>query len=85
MNKDQIYSLCEAVADIAYIAGQQNFYSGDSRSDISTFIEWAKEFERINNSIQWGVDEGMDYIDAIYSFTIKKINSVSLNENINGS
>lgn len=45
MTEAKIYSLCEAVADIAYLAGTMGYYSGDSRADISEFIRLAKKFE----------------------------------------
>lgn len=70
---DKTYSLCEAVADISYIAGNKKYYSGDSRSDIAKFIEWAKEFERINKSVNWGVDDDKDYIESINEFALLKI------------
>ena len=34
--------LYQTIADIAYLAGQKNIYSGDSRADISAFILWAE-------------------------------------------
>jgi hypothetical protein len=74
MTKKQVYSLCEAVADIAYIAGTKKHYSGDSRKDISDFIKWATEFEEINKGVRWGEDEGKeDYIEAITDFAYQKI------------
>lgn len=75
MEQDEIYSLCEAVADIAYIAGQEGYKTPDSREAISNFISWAKEFENIYKGIQWGIDNNMDYIDAIYAFADSKLNS----------
>ena len=74
MTDEQIYSLCEAVADIAFITGENGYYSGDSRIDIDNFITWAKEFEAINEGVEWGVDEGKDYIQAIQLFAQHKIN-----------
>lgn len=71
MTNDQIYSLCEAVADIAFIAGQKDYYSGDSRKDMADFIEWAKEFEEKHKGIEWGLD--MDYIDSISEFAASKL------------
>jgi len=41
MTKNKVYSLCEAVADISYIAATENYYTNDSREMISQFIEWA--------------------------------------------
>lgn len=73
MTEKQIYSLCEAVADIAFIAGEEKYYSGNARQDIADFIEWAKEFEKINEGVEWGVNSEMDYPDAIEEFTYSKI------------
>jgi len=70
---DKTYSLCEAVADIAYIAGENKYYTGDSRHDNLAFITWAVEFEEINNGVKWGIDSNIDYIDAITSFTEDKL------------
>lgn len=67
--------LLEAVADIAYIAGGRSFYSGDSRKDISDFIEWAVEFESHRNMSTEGVEtyHGDDYMTAIEKFALKKL------------
>ena len=73
MTQEQIYSLCEAVADISFIAGDKKYYSGDSRADIASFIEWAQEFEKENESIEWGINSEKDYIDAITEFANKKL------------
>ena len=67
------YSLCEAVADIAYLAGRNGFRTDDSREGISLFIQWAEEFERENQDVEWGIDIDMDYIDEIIGFTLNKI------------
>lgn len=64
--------LYEAISDISYIAGCQNYYSGDSRADIDDFIYWAKEFERIHNETDW---EENDYMIMIEEYTINKINA----------
>ena len=61
MTNKKIYSLCEAVADIAFIAAKENYKTEDSREMISQFIKW-------------GVNSPLDYIDSIYHFTIFKIN-----------
>ena len=77
----EIYALCEAVADIAHTAGLCKFYSGDSREDIALFIEWAQEFERLNEGIGWGKDR--DYIDEIDKFAADKLKEHShLNKNL---
>ena len=66
--------LLEAVADIAYQAGQQKFYSGDSRSDVSEFIHWACQFEKENSKTDWS---NTDYILSIEDFTSKKIDEAT--------
>jgi hypothetical protein len=68
MDNNKIF---ETVADISYIAGYANHYSGNSRFDISEYIVWAKEFERINCNTDW-TDE--DYMLAIEKFALEKIN-----------
>lgn len=80
MNKidNKTYSLLEAVADIAYLAGQANFYHQDSRGDIALFIEWAQEFEAKYEGVIWGVNTNIDYPDAIYDFTTAKLRSCRL-------
>jgi hypothetical protein len=42
MTKYKVYSLCEAVADIAFIAAKENYKTEDSREKFAQFIEWAK-------------------------------------------
>lgn len=74
MTNKKIYSLCEAVADIAFIAAKENYKTEDSREMISQFIKWAVEFEYLHKNIEWGVNSPLDYIDSIYHFTIFKIN-----------
>ncbi|HRO46568.1 hypothetical protein [Agriterribacter sp.] len=67
------YSLCEAVADIAYIASKENYETADSRKMICQFIEWAQEFEYMHKDVKWGVNFPPEYIDSINHFTIFKI------------
>ena len=62
--------LLEALADIAYLAGQKGFFSGDSRNDINEFITWAKEFEAVHEDTNW--DE-VDYLTSIEAFTNNKL------------
>jgi hypothetical protein len=62
--------LLETVADISYLAGEKRFYSGDSRADISEFIRWAIEFQRINTETNW--DEH-NYLLLIETFTQQKL------------
>lgn len=73
MKSEKLYSLCEAIADISYIAGREEYRTEDSREMISQFIEWAKEFEYIHRHMNWGLDSPTDYADVIYYFTIFKI------------
>jgi len=61
----------ETIADISYIAGHRRYYSGDSRMDMSNFIFWAKEFEKMNQNEVW---EERDYMLEIEAFANKKIN-----------
>jgi hypothetical protein len=74
MKKAKVYSLCEAVADIAFIAAEENYKTEDSREMISQFIEWAKEFEYLHRNIEWGVNFLPEYIDSIEYFAMFKIN-----------
>lgn len=79
-----VYSLCEALSDIAYIAGHKQYYSGNSRQDMADFIEWAKEFEEKWKNKEWGADNtDHDYIDEITKFADEKINASQnlINEN----
>jgi hypothetical protein len=73
MTNKQVYSLCEAVADIAYIAAKNDYEIEDSRRKIEQFIEWAQEFEWLHRKVEWGVNFEPEYIDSIYHFTIFKI------------
>lgn len=77
MKKEKVYSLCEAIADITYIAAKENYRTNDSRQMISQFIEWAKEFEYLHKNIEWGINSSLDYLDSIYYFTLFKINQWS--------
>ena len=73
MANKQVYSLCEAVADIAYIAAKEYYEIEDSRRKFVQFIEWAQEFEILHRNVEWGVNFELEYIDSIYHFTIFKI------------
>lgn len=77
MKRRKIYSLCEALADITYIAAEKRYRTEDSRVMIGQFIEWAKEFDFLHKNIQWGINSPLDYLDSIYYFTIFKINQWS--------
>lgn len=62
--------LHEAIADIAYIAGQHGYYSGDSRADIQEFVALAKEFEKWTKNVDWdSEDNEVSYIEAIEIWT----------------
>lgn len=60
----------EALADITQQATAADFKTGDSREDISQFIEWAEEFERIYSMEDW-IEK--DYIETVDNFTILKM------------
>lgn len=77
MTKKQVYSLCEAVANIAYIAVKEDCEIEDSRRKIAQFIEWAQEFEWLHRNVELGVNFEPEYIDSIYHFAIFKINQWS--------
>lgn len=62
--------LLETVSDISFIAGEKNYFSGDSRADVSTFIFLAKEFQKENAKTNW--DE-VDYRTSIEIFAEKKL------------
>ena len=62
--------LLETVADISYIAGLKQHYSGNSRYDIAEFISWAKEFEKMHNGTDW---DNEDYMLAIEQYANEKI------------
>lgn len=67
----QNQKLFDAIADIAYAAGYNNHYSGNSRLDIAEYILWAKEFEKIHKRTNW--DE-LDYMLEIEKFAENKLN-----------
>jgi hypothetical protein len=73
MKRDKVYSLCEAVADIAFIAAKENYETEDSREKFAQFIEWANEFEYTHKNVKWGINFPPEYIDSIYHFAIFKI------------
>ena len=62
--------LFESIADIAFMAGQKGFFSGDSRADVAEFIKWGKEFEDVHEDTDW--DE-LDYITTIEAFISTKL------------
>lgn len=74
MTKAKVYSLCEAVADIAFIAAEENYQTEDSREKFAQFIEWAEEFEYLHRNVEWGVNFLPEYIDSIEYFAMFKIN-----------
>ena len=60
----------ETLADIAYIAGYHQYYSGDSRMDMSEIIAWAHEFETMHQDTD-GDEE--DYMLAVEAFAKGKL------------
>lgn len=67
----KLFKLCEVVADIAYQAGVDRRYSGDSRADIQRFIDLAEEFEKLHENTDW--NEHGDYIGAVDEFARQKL------------
>jgi hypothetical protein len=65
----------ETIAEIAYIAGVRQYYSGDSRADISDFLFWAEEFEQINAEVDWTEE---DYISSVERFADEKIDASNM-------
>lgn len=65
--------LLEALADIAYLAGQHYYYSGDSRDDMQTFIFAAQVFETKYANVDWNSPESPDYMETIEAFTIEHL------------
>ena len=65
--------LLEAVADISYIAGCNQYYSGNSRIDISDYINWAKDFELLHKDNNWDFE---DYMLALEKFANEKLAQV---------
>lgn len=64
MSKAEV--MMEVLADISYVAGEHGFSTGDSRLDVSLFIEWAKEWaDRI-------YDKDVCYLST-YKFAYQKI------------
>ena len=62
--------LLETVADVAYIAGKNGYFTGDSRADISEFIRWAKLFEEKHKNTNW---DQKDYLILIEEFVEGRI------------
>ncbi len=56
--------LLETLADIAYIAGYHQYYSGDSRMDMSEIIAWTMEFEAIHQDTDWDEENYMLAVEA---------------------
>ena len=71
--------LRESIANIAYIAGVQHYYSDDSVQDVNDFISWAEEFEKIN--CDRCEDDDFDYLIEIDEFTHDKIREKIEDEN----
>lgn len=64
------YEKEETLADIAYDMGYARVrISPDSREKISTFITWAKEFNKIHSKTDWSE---VDYLTEIENFIAEK-------------
>ena len=70
-NSMENQKLLETVADIAYILGRNNCFSGNSRADIQDILFWAKEFEKEHDNTE--LDKN-DYISEIEQYSYRKIN-----------
>lgn len=65
----EVYSLCQAVANIAYTAGAREFYV-HLEQDIENIILWAQEFQKLHEATDWAE---IDYFETIESFANNKI------------
>jgi len=74
MTKDED-RLIEAIAEIAYIAGLNDYATEDSRTAIHNFVAWAAEFETHREEDAAGneIYFGKDYMTAVEEFTLRKI------------
>lgn len=59
----------EIISDIAYFAGADHIYSGDSRADMVMFVEWSEEFLELHSETDW---EKEDYMLLIMDFSERK-------------
>lgn len=73
LSPDKQYSMYEAIVDITLQVSCRKFVSVNSRLLVEHIVEWAKEFERVNKDVEWGITTEFDYIDAIEQFTDLKI------------
>jgi len=75
-----LFSAKETVADIAFTAGFIRYYSGNSREDIQTLINWAEEFDgRFNPDVNKDQDWD-DYMTAISAFMDEKFDGQKMKE-----
>lgn len=63
----------EALADIAYYAGEAGYYSGDSRADMQEFISLAWEFEKLHENTEWDEQGAPDFIISVNEFAVEKL------------
>lgn len=68
MMPNGIYSLCEAVADMAVCFAVADFVPNNSRDLVSLCIKWAQAFEQKFAGHKWGETDGRDYIDEVTRF-----------------
>ena len=67
--------IMEALADLAFIAGRNEYHTGDSRKDVEDLIQWAIEFENLrkdnaDGSVEY---EGTEYMMAVENFAERKM------------
>lgn len=66
--------LLETVADVAYIAGENGYFTGDSRADVSEFIRWVKLFDKEHKNTDW---KQKDYLMLIEEFVEGQLETIS--------
>ncbi len=83
MGVEQAEDVYEALADIAWAAGHAHYHAGDSRADVVSFIEWAKEFTALHVNTDWSVaDPG--YMELIWEFAQGKMGLVTKSDTMTG-
>lgn len=71
---ERLQKMQETIADIAYMAGTHHYYSGNSRTDMQTFIHLADKFEEQYKDVDWDAiakeddDDVPDYITSVEEF-----------------
>lgn len=66
-----IYATNAVVAEIAYIAGQNDYFTGNHEKDISTYIQVAMEFKSKYSDSEWV--SRYEYITTLLKFAREKL------------